>query len=97
MIRRWWGKHHNLIGYILIVLVAVIAVEIHHVKTTRDIRRENRLSCERATIVAANQRIVLNTLLIQAGAADAGSKLRARLPKLQKALANVPDQLCEQK
>lgn len=87
--RHFWYRHRHLIGYLMIVVVAVVAVEIHHFKTTNEINRAADKSCHYAEIVSANQRLVL-TYLIRFNRA-----LGNRSADLVAARARVPHRFCD--
>lgn len=78
-----------MIGYLLIVVVAVVAVEIHHYQTTSEITRSAHKSCHDAEIVSANQRLVLTYLIRFNRTLGHNSK------ELEAARARVPRVFCD--
>lgn len=80
-------RHRSLFGYILIVLVAVIAIEVHHYQTNSDLEKSRDIACENAEVILTNQRVVLHTLLEQ------DLTLSARHEVIE-ALGRTPDEVC---
>lgn len=56
------GQRRALIGYILIVLIAVALVEVQTIRTTNDLSRHDERSCAQRNRLATNQRAVLAAL-----------------------------------
>lgn len=88
--RNMWKRWRGLVGYLLIVGVAVAAVEVHHWQTTKDINDARHQACHDTEIIARNQRLVLNYLL-QLNA----EQQRAHAKELNAALARVPHAFCK--
>lgn len=60
--RAFYHRHRALLGYLGIVVVAVVAVELHTVKIEHDLSTRDTRSCTQRGILAANQVFVLDTL-----------------------------------
>ena len=58
----WVWKHRALFGYIGIVLVAVLALEIHNGATESRLNGIDHRSCKQRRALAANQVFVLHAL-----------------------------------
>lgn len=58
---RLW-KHRALLGYLGLVAVVLLALEIHHRASERTFTEQDRRSCEQRQVLARNQVFVLNML-----------------------------------
>lgn len=95
-----WAKHKALIGYLVLVSLVFVLVEVHQERDQHAINRQQRIACTNANRIATNQRLVLTNLIQLQIAALASPylKLEARrqLPRLQDALAAItPTQIEE--
>jgi hypothetical protein len=86
--RKFFHQHRHLAGYLMIVAVAVLAVELHHWQTTSEINRASHEACHDAEIVSRNQRLVLSYLI------DFNLALGNSVAELVAARAQVPQVFC---
>lgn len=97
-LRHFWARRKGLIGYLFIVLVAVIAIELHHNTTTGDIQEANYESCIRSATLASNQVFVLVTLreLLHEEAEEHGSHpgITKQLDLVLERISQVPTFTC---
>lgn len=57
------SQRRALVGYVLIVLVAVALIEVQTIRTTNDLNRHDARSCAQRNRLATNQRAVLAALV----------------------------------
>lgn len=101
--RTWVWKHRALFGYLFLLGVTLLALEWHHDVVTEDLNRRDAISCEQRQTLAANQRMVLATLvpLVHAELREHGvpeperGQLLAGYEALRDALATAGPQPCE--
>lgn len=89
MIRRAWAQHRGLVGYLFLVTVAVIAMQLYVLAVRRDLNHHDRISCEQRRVLSANQADVINALIqdrLQHHTADHVARLRSDLAGLHRAL-----------
>lgn len=93
-------KHYSMIGYVLLVLIAVVAIELHHNETTGEIKDFNHKACTRSVLLAENQKVVLQTLqqLLKEEAEEHQDhpELKEQLDTILERLNQVPTFECEE-
>ena len=89
------SRHRALIGYLLLIVVVLVSLELYHQREEGRIERVQQLSCENTSLVIANQKLVLRSLISLRIAALASPYLRIEAERelvgLQKALSAVED------
>ena len=91
---RLWLYFHTrpcLIGYVTLVIIALIAVGLYQNHVNNELDRTDKHNCEARNALARNQVLVLRTLLDIIPANDAPP---GRLVELQNALANAGPREC---
>lgn len=100
---HWLSKHRAVLGYLFLLAVVLIALELHHDSTTADLDKRDAISCAQRQQLASNQKLVLQNLvpLIHAELREHGvpdperGQLLASYEALRDALTTAGPQPCE--
>jgi len=97
---RWLRRHRAAVGYVFLVAATALVLEWHHTVTTGEIADLQRRTCTRATVLADNQRRVLETLIAivsmeQLDGEQVQGHVREQLQELRDRLDSVPEFDCE--
>lgn len=88
-----WRRRRAFIGYVILLALVAVSLELHHTSNQNEIREAQRLACLNAQTITANQRLVLENLITFQVAALASPYLRLEaqreLPSLQRALRAI--------
>lgn len=98
-VQRGWRRHRALVGYLFIVLVVVAALQVHHSRTTRELRDSDRRTCLALAKVTDNQRFVLQTLVVVIArhtAVEPSPDLVSRLDILDRRMNGLPEYDCRE-
>ena len=89
-----WMRSRGLVGYLLLLTVTLLALQLHHLREEHKFRAIQAVSCESGRQIVENQRLVLMNLISLREAALASPYLNLEasreLPLLHRALAAVP-------
>lgn len=95
--KGWFYRHRAMIGYLFLVLVSIVAIEVHHDQTINSVKSEARETCNALATVTENQRFVMETLteLIAAETEEENNlALAPRLAQIEFRLSRLPEFDC---
>jgi len=96
-VKSFFVRNKGVISYLVVVIAAVVAVDLHHTLTTNELRDNARMTCVALEEVTENQEFVMTTLtyiIARQSAIDPTPELLDRLGEIAARIQRLPKYDC---